>query len=497
MIRHFVLLVLFSSAFFQLFGQPIAQFQASLTEGCVPLVVNFEDQSTGAVAWEWDLGTGTSTLQAPGGVYASAGSYTIRLIVTDANGLKDTLVRTDYLQSYALPIANFTQDLTEICTYESVQFTDISQAGSGNITQWQWDFGDGNLSTEPNPLHLYTSKGTFPVSLEVINQYGCSNTFTQQGLIQTNAPDPSFVGDELIACGAPLTVQFTSTGTIVGTHTWDFGDGSTANSLNPTHTFQSNGNFSIQHIVIDAEGCSDTLTRIDYVNLGLNTLGAYAEDSSFCQYDTMRLHSTAASNSTVVWDLGNGDTLVGLHPKYRYPQAGTYQVSAHISDPSGCERTIFIPIEVFAVPFADFTVADTTVGCEVPFQVEFVNLTTNGQTYEWTFSSPTGSGPNYLSTDFEPVLTYTAVDTFWVVLNAYGQGGCFNRRLKRNFIQIQEVEAGFTADQFEGCAPLDVSFTDTTFSPFPLTQWEWTLGDGNTASLANPSHTYQDTGWYD
>src|SRR6185503_4444788 len=85
-------------------AQPIANFSASTTSGCSPIVVNFTDLSTGSpTSWSWDLGNGTtSTLQNPSTTYVTAGTYTVKLTATNASG-SNTKTVTSYITVLASP----------------------------------------------------------------------------------------------------------------------------------------------------------------------------------------------------------------------------------------------------------------------------------------------------------------------------------------------------------------------------------------------------------
>ncbi|MEO0470454.1 MAG: PKD domain-containing protein [Bacteroidota bacterium] len=153
----------------QMLAQPVAEFTATPIEGCAPLVVSFTDLSTNAVAWRWETGVGPSTLRNPGKFYTTPGSYTVRLIVFDASGQSDTIIKPNFIVVHGNPEADLQGDATDICANEVVHFSDISNPVSGQNAQWAWDFGDGNTSTNENPLHRYATKGIYPVSLMVTN----------------------------------------------------------------------------------------------------------------------------------------------------------------------------------------------------------------------------------------------------------------------------------------------------------------------------------------
>src|SRR5678815_3286921 len=86
---------LFCFVSLQMSASPQASFTANQTLGCVPLTVQFTNSSTGAATYYWDLGNGnTSSLANPVNVFTTPGTYTVKLIASDANGVTDTLVRT-------------------------------------------------------------------------------------------------------------------------------------------------------------------------------------------------------------------------------------------------------------------------------------------------------------------------------------------------------------------------------------------------------------------
>ena len=150
------------------FIPPVAGFSGTPTTGSSPFVVDFTDESTGgAVAsWSWTFGDGYgSTLQNPQHTYIAEGLYTVSLQVTNAWG-SDTLVRTGYVDVGPGPsiVADFTGTPTTGTAPLSVDFTDLS---IGDIAAWDWDFGDGNSSSAPNPTHVYTVPGVYSVSLQV------------------------------------------------------------------------------------------------------------------------------------------------------------------------------------------------------------------------------------------------------------------------------------------------------------------------------------------
>ena len=165
-----------------MYGQaPVANFTASLTTGCAPVIVNFQNTSTGnPTSYLWDFGNGnTSTLANPIATYLNPGSYTVKLTVTNASG-SNALVRNQYINIFAAPTVDFQADFRSGCYPLSVQFIESSTPAAGTVnTAWAWDFGNGQTSTQQNPQVTFNSVGNFTTSLKVTNDKGCSLTISR------------------------------------------------------------------------------------------------------------------------------------------------------------------------------------------------------------------------------------------------------------------------------------------------------------------------------
>ena len=214
------------------FAQLTANFTTSNSAGCAPLVVAFSDSSSGNPAsWAWDLGNGTtSILQNPSVAYFEPGTYSVKLVVKNSFGV-DSVTKVNYITVYSSPIINFNASALTGCFPLTTQFSDYSMPGSGSITRWEWDFGDGNLSSEQNPQHTYTATGNFNVSLRAINSYGCITSKTVNSLIHiATGVKADFSNSSSKSCNAPATITFSNKATGTGSlnYQWDFGDGTTS-----------------------------------------------------------------------------------------------------------------------------------------------------------------------------------------------------------------------------------------------------------------------------
>lgn len=161
------------------------------------------------------------------------------------------------------PLADFTAEPTTGGAPLTVKFTDAS---TGEIASWLWDFGDGATDTTQNPVHTYDETGKYTVSLTVSGQAG-SNTKTVDNFISvTDTLTADFAG--IPTSGEwPLIVRFTdkSTGEIAS-WLWDFGDGNTDSMQNPIHIYSGAGNYTVSLTVSDAVS-SVTKTVEDYISV--------------------------------------------------------------------------------------------------------------------------------------------------------------------------------------------------------------------------------------
>lgn len=157
---------------------PTAQFSANPDHGVEPLTLNFTDESAsydGIVSWSWSFGDGSTSRQAnPKHLYTQDGTYLVSLTVTEGDGDTNKASRSIVVED-TQPEANYSATPREGSEPLSVLFIDKSTSYDG-IVLWRWDFGDGSTSTERNPTHVYSAKGSYEVRVTVSEQDGDTDT---------------------------------------------------------------------------------------------------------------------------------------------------------------------------------------------------------------------------------------------------------------------------------------------------------------------------------
>ncbi len=425
---------------------PVAAFVSNITQGTGPLDVQFIDSSTNTpTSWFWSFGDGgTSSIQNPAHSYTASGTYTVILAASNGAGT-DTETKSGYITvsgAATAPVAAFVSNASSGTVPLSVQFVDLS---TNSPASWVWSFGDGGTSTIQNPVHTYTSAGTYTVTMTVTNAGG-SSTATKADYIGAGRvatiPVASFVSS-VTSGTAPLSVQFVDSTTNSPTSwIWSFGDGNMSTVQNPTHTFLTSDTFTVTLIATNSAG-SDTATKTDYITV------TYAEPVANFTSDVksgnapLRVQFTDTSDSsptTWSWRFGDGGKSSEQNPIHEYTEAGTYAITLIAKNSAGSNTTKikdYITVTAASAPVTAFT-ADTTSGT-VPFTVRFSDSSSNTPT-SWLWSFGDGSS----STEKNPAHTYSTIGSYTVSLTSANDAGN-SSKTAINYIIANAVKTDSTA----------------------------------------------------
>ena len=244
-------------------------------QGPNPLNYQFIDLSYGNYySWEWDFGDGnTSNQPNPMHAFEEPGAYFVCLRIHDQTlTCDDTFCDTVYVTGTVQCYADYTYEIDTNDT-RKVYFTDQSL---GNVTQWEWDFGDGNTSSQQNPTHKYNENGSYEVCLWVSNDdtLNCYDVYCKtiiiQSTVECNADFNAHV-DSTSAVQNLFYFEDMSTGNITAWH-WDFGDGTFSDESDPTHEYQESGTYEVCLTITGPDDCSDThcqtVQTLKYFDLG-------------------------------------------------------------------------------------------------------------------------------------------------------------------------------------------------------------------------------------
>lgn len=486
-----VLLIGFSG---RLFSQCPINPEIDITQFCDSLEVqNISAINSGDIdSIQWYFGEGdTIRIIAPPfnsiitNTYSSYGTYNLFMRVFGSAGCDTSLVEPIKI---AKPNASF--QVVKGCINDTTFYTDFSQPNADSLVAWVWDFGDGSFSFDQNTFHIYNASNNYPIELKITNNYGCLDSLTKTKLIES--PEAGFIADTV--CKGMAT-QFTDTSQVISTLVnqweWDFGDGNTSTSQNPTHTFTTSGIHSVKLKVTNTAGCADSVFH--------DVLVGSAPKASFtlgigCPFDTTYFYDQSTPNASSIisweWDFGDGsphgfaeDTI------HVYTTLGLMNVKLTVINNLGCidDTTRVIPMEK---PFAGFLADSVCLGNPNTFtDTSTFNSVFPVTSWFWEFGDGnTSTNSNNTSHQYDNAGLY---DVKMTVANIIG---CADSAFQTVLVDTLPV-ADFSYEI--PCEGLQTCFYDESLSNADtLEAWVWNFGDGSISFLQNPCHIFSDTGTY-
>ena len=215
-------------------------------------------QGVDITRWQWDFGDqGTagdsSSLQNPQYTYPEPGTYTVTLIVENANNCQDTI--TGDIRIYDNPQAWFSASTA--CAGGQTVFTDLSTPAEGELLHWLWDFGDGQTAGGQHPAHVYPDTGNYLVRMRVVDDKQCadsSSVMLQVFPVPLGAFD---IVDGYENIQGQILLDNRSQGAVY--YEWDLGNGDSSVLFSPVVRYEQNGTYLIRLIAWNDNNCPDTV----------------------------------------------------------------------------------------------------------------------------------------------------------------------------------------------------------------------------------------------
>ncbi len=480
--------------YIDIYTPPVAGFTASTTAICNPPgSTTFTSTSTGAgpftYLWRFGDGSPNSTASSPTHTYTSPGSYPITLIVTDANGCKDSITIPAFITVSSIS-ASFTFPATA-CVNTVVNFTNTSSAHIGS----NWTYGDGHSNGSDMGYNSYSTAGTYNVTLIIFNG-SCYDTVTHSITILPTAV-ASFTITPSEPCPAPATSTFTATVPSGATVSWLYGDGYSGTGITSTHTYATNGCFPVKMIVTTSAGCIDTFNQT-YCVYDLQFGISHGIDTAGCAPLTVHFNTWAMTSipgpswtpypfpiASYTWSFGDGSPGSSAPtPTHVYTAPGTYNVVVTIVTANGCTATATIVIVVGTPPVITVDAAPRHV-CYHNNIVTFSATVISGpvDAYQWVFGDGTGMTTTTPGTSHHYILP----GLFTVTVVPFYHGCPGPTVTLPNYILIDSPMAAIAYKVL--CSPVNtVQFGDSSLGDDTHL---WIFGDGSaTSTLDNPLHLY-------
>ncbi len=471
------------------------------------------DADGAIVDWRWDMQGSDETLtgERVEHRFNEPGIYAITLTVTD-----DSIAANRTAQDQLVvrvnhpPVAEAGEDVIS-STLRVVLDASASADPDNDGLSYIWDLGDGNSARGAVVEHTYETGGIYPVRVTANDGTGVGNSRdTDAVTVSINRQPLAVAGDNQEACVGDVYVFDASSsldpdGGLLR-YAWDFGDGDSADIINPTKVFEAPGNYRVLLQVTDESGLPNASHSDELLASVLPAPVAHAgDDIEICAGTPIRFDGTGSSDvdgvvNSYSWDFGDGNVGGGDRPEHIFREAGIFRVTLQIegdnlgvcSPVSSDDLTVTVldaPVAVITAPHA------AAIGEEI----EFDSLKSTSRSafisgYEWDF------GDGTTATGVRVHHAYDAPGVYSVRLRALADeraGGCASAEVVHlvtvNAAPVAEIEA---APAVEVHRPLKLSAAQSFDPDGGIAEYSWDFGDGTTGTGIDVTHVWREPGQY-
>ncbi len=384
----------------------------------------------------------------------------------------------------------------------SATFTPVTISTTSNNHNY-WRFGDGAISSNIVPVHLYAAAGTYTVThiyyrTESNNPNAiCIDSVQKKIEFHTATPPPCNLEANFVwyAEAAQLNkIHFGNMSSHFESHDiirWSFGDGSSYSyDANPTHTYASAGTYNVciriqKNTLAGSAPCVKELCKQVVVLNECKLEAAFTFEADATNKNKIYFKNTSTPATAVVnlsWSFGDGGTSISQNPDHIYAHAGSYNVCLRISGSSTCYREICKIVEIKEPEIncndiSKFTLTRSTVNC---LEFKFIPAVQNPNwKYVWSFGDLTGS------TDITPSHVYPRSGNYTVFLTVYRSSNCVSTSYK-----VAETGACFSCNniwvkyEYKHESSISNTFYFHALSNYPIISQTWVI-----TKLTNTSST--------
>lgn len=467
----------------RVYGQSAVAFTLNNDQQCLKgnrfSATNTSTSADGSLTYRWTFGNGQgSTIQNPVFSYAGHGAYQVWLRATSSFGCRDSISRTVDVWPQANPRFRLS-DSDQCLRNNDFRFTNLSSIPSGTLSH-SWSFGDGGSSALKDPVHSYGNFGTYTVRLFTSSDKSCRDTFTSSVRVYA-MPQAAFSISPSSACLRGNRFVSSGSGSVpegTFTTTWRNGDGSTGTGTNNSHSYSTDGRFTVRQILTSNFGCMDSLSRqVDVYPMPVARFTPVPAQLCVNERSVMNLQSTISSGTlTHQWQFGPSDLRSGDTASIAYASNGVALPRLISISDKGCRDTAVAAITIEANPTAAFTVFPNPA-CALQSVLTFTNQsvinTVRSLDYQWLFGDASGS------TVRNPRHTYADTGTYFVKLVTMNA----SRNKCRDSVTVPvrihpRVTAAF-ATRAVNRETREFTALDTTI---PGYSYRWYFGDGSEGS---------------
>ncbi|MDA0303089.1 MAG: PKD domain-containing protein, partial [Bacteroidetes bacterium] len=482
-----------TSVIMEVFPEANFSFNLSTDSVCSPLELTMPAIFS-ASTFNWDFGNGETSIEAQPYLYlANATGELLTSVVTfsgtSAFGCSDTHQQTVHVKP---------QPVAEIALASAnggcAPFDALFNNNSTNGDVYTWNFGDGSDDAQANgdvnhAFQTGSETANYTVTLTATDALGCADTATE---IVTVFPASDF--NLQLATDSVCSPLVITMPTIAGAQnvTWSFGDGTSSNEINPTHTWANNSDELLSALVSfegqTADGCFGTASAMVHVKPQPVAAFDMSVDSG-CEPLNTTFSNASEGADSYVWSFGNGQAPESMASasdvEWTYETSGeptTFTVTLIAIDALGCtdERTAEINVLPTPVYALDLEFAEA---CS-PF-VAIMPIMEDAVTTFWSFGDGTMS--NEATPSHSWFNNSDVLESHNIQFQGANEYGCFNETSTTIAVKPQPI-ANFSKNSDAGCAPFDVVFSNESVR---ADIYDWDYGNGNENAFSNTSdHDY-------
>lgn len=447
---------------------PVADFQMRYPSVCAGIALQFKDATIfsgngSVVSWEWNFGdqqqhTANSAIDQIHN-YETDGTFAASLYVQTNSGCKSAVVQKQ-VQVYPVPHAAF-QTPVFCLPGGTGRFLNTSNISNNATLTSQWNFGDGNASTNTNPIYQYNSAGPYTVKLTVTSPDGCIddsafviNSIYPKAPLQYNASPENCLNDATKIVVTTQSNAYTSLSHLYWSESAAgiFNDTVPNAALNECQLpvlFNTPGNKTVQVFGTTATGCNtDTVNIPVFVNR--LPIANFQPSSPLCNGENVSFNDLSSVIDGSIqkwnWDFGNGILSAEQHPQLSFT-TGNVTASLTVESSKGCSSTTAVQsLSIAPLPLADF---DAPVTCVADAYVPFTNKSMGGVLFQWRFddANATSANPD-VSVLQQPTHSYAIAGNYNVQLQVTSIDGCKADTTMIVKVNGARVQAAFSSQAF-------------------------------------------------
>lgn len=390
-----------------------------------------EGDTACAVSWTFGDGTTAEGMNATH-IYGQVGTYTAVITVTDARGAVGTAQVTVTVENNPPVIEDITAEPTPVPVCEAVSLTSRITDNPGDTITATWQLGDDNTGEGQSITHTYAVPGTYDVTLTAMDNYGASSSDTITITVNNTLP--------VAEAGNNVEVEVNTAVNFNGSFTdadacdahaihWDFGDGSSTNTLNPTHSYTQPGIYVAILTVTDKFGAQSTdIITVTVKNTPpvIEAISATPDTVQICEAISFSGQATDTPNDVLTygWTFGDGNTAAGQNVTHTYAEPGNYTATFNVTDSFDVADSAIVAVTVNnTLPTVEAgDDQETSVNTEISFNGSFEDADScDTHTISWDF----GDG-NTVTDTLTPTHTYAEKGTYTVTLTVTDKFGGVN-----------------------------------------------------------------------